>query len=320
MSIENTFERAEREGVDGSFIRINDLESVPLFVGIEDGKRAILLVCPSQPPEPPAMGALTIAVRKRQKNEWALVVRLQRADLKVLFSRLAQDLTDVAERSPSHPGEAVVGRLRMWQRLFSRGGSTLLDDHEIRGLAAELCFLNEELAPRIGNSPAVAAWVGPYMAPKDFALGSAEIEVKACHSPSQDIVISSLEQLTDTGLPLFLWCKVVELDRTSAKPECSLAALVGRTRKLVQDDPLAEERLEDALRAAGYEDRPEYERCPLSFGPTSCYAVRGGFPRIQRTGVSAGVVEGRYTISSISAAPFIVELWQEMTPRDGRPE
>jgi len=317
VNIEALFRRAEASGIDGTFTRIDESHPVGLFLGLEGARRSIMVVCAERPPEPPSLGALTVESRPRQSGEWALVIRLDRPDLPELFASLVQDLVAATREPGVVAGEAVIGRLVRWQRMFSRRPTTALDDNALRGLAAELSFLVEEAVPAFGATAAVESWVGPYEAPKDFTLPPAEVEVKATQRQPRGIKITSLEQLTDGGQPIFLWCRAVELEHGAQDATRSVSALVRRARALVAGEAEAGRRLEAGLQAAGYEDRPEYESRLLRFGAATCYAVRAGFPRIQRPEVDAGVTDCSYEVATAAIAGFVVESWNEGVRSDG---
>lgn len=311
MTHEEVFERAERAAKDGAFSRIDETHPVGIFLGIENQCRALMIVCPKHPPDLPSLAAIRVEARQRGTNEWALVLRLERPELNALFLRLVDDLEEATRAFPSDPGEVVVRRLARWQRLLSRKPSEVLDDNALRGLAAELAFLVDEAIPSVGHDTALSAWVGPWDAPKDFALPFAEVEVKGVHRQSREVVISSLEQLTDVGTPVFLWLKPVEMVAASDPHGVSFASIVARARAIVSGHADAAVRLEDALRAAGFEDRSEYADLILRFWPAACLAVRDGFPRIERQDVSAGVVACTYRLALRDLDPFIVSTWRE---------
>lgn len=311
MNVEELFQRAEQTGVDGSFTRINDSHPVDVFVGLECGRRCILLVCNRRPPEAPPIGALHLEIRLRALGEWALTIRLERPDMVGLFTRLVEDLVASTLRSPKDPGSEVMDRLARWQRMFARGPSALLEDIELRGLMAELAFLIEEAVPYAGPEAAVAAWVGPFEAPKDFVFADREVEVKATSRQPNALRISSLEQLTDTEVPLYLWTRVVELERRGPDLVRSAASWVRRARAVCGANAKAAQALEDCLRAAGWEDRDEYETCIIRVGASSCYRVHGGFPRIQRTTVSPGVLDGRYRVDVAALTEFVEKDWRD---------
>ncbi len=317
MTYEEKFALAERSGEDGAFARIDETHPVGIFLGIEGGQRAVMILCPRRPPEPPNLAAIRVEAGSRQDGQWALVMRLVRPDLKALFTRLVEDLDGATRQRDADPGTVVMSRLARWQRLLSRRPSELLDDQEIRGLAAELDFLLSEAIPAVGAGPAAGAWVGPFGCPKDFVFDRAEVEVKAAHRQRDEITISSLEQLSDAGLPIYLWTKIVELGAVGGAGGDSLSALVGRVRTAVSHDTSAAERVEDGLRSAGYQDRPEYGSRPIHLGKATTYHVAGKFPRLQRAGVPSGVVACTYDIAEPDLDAFRVATWREALV-DGR--
>jgi hypothetical protein len=308
---EEIFEKAERAAEDGAFSRIDETHPVGLFLGVENRCRALMIVCPRQPPDLPSLAAIRVEARQRGPGQWALVLRLERPELKALFTRLVDDLEEATRALPSDPGEIVVRRLARWQRLLSRRPSDVLEDHVLRGLAAELAFLLDEAIPAVGPDAALSAWVGPWDAPKDFAFSFAEVEVKGVHRLSREVGISSLEQLTDAARPIYLWLKPVEMVPAADPHGVSLMSIVARARSVVVAHAEAAERLEDALRAAGFEDRPEYLDRIIRFWPATCLAVRGTFPRVQRPDVSAGVIACAYRLGVRDLDAFIVPTWRQ---------
>lgn len=311
MNYEEKFAAAEaRRGNDG-FTRIDDTHPADIFLGLENGERAVMVVCPLRPPEPPSLAAIGVEVGLRHDGRWALVLRLLRPELKALFNRLIEDLDGAIRQQPENPGQTVLARLARWQRLLSEGPLGLLADQELRGLCAELGFLLEEAVRVVGLRAAVTGWVGPRDAPKDFVLDCAEVEVKAVHQQPREYCISSLEQLTDAGKPLFLWACVVELGRVQEPDSRSVAALVDKLRAAMAIDPVASEELEIRLRLAGYEDRPEYALRVVTFGASTCYRVSPGFPRFERPSAPPGVVSCQYCIQAAAVDAFRVSTWQE---------
>jgi hypothetical protein len=308
---EEKFVLAEQSGEDGAFARIDETHPVGLFLGIEAHQRAVMIVCPHRPPDAPALAAIHLEARPRHGGDWALVLRLTMPELKPLFTRLVEDLDAATRQRPAEPGDVVVSRLVRWQRLLSRGASGVLEEHELRGLAAEVDFLLQEALPAVGALAAARAWLGPLDAPKDFVFQTREVEVKATHRQRREVSISSLEQLTDAGVPLYLWCRVAESCVVAPNDPASMAALVARLRDAFSCDAEASQLVEERLRAAGYVDRPEYQQRGVRFGAAACYHVAGAFPRLQRTTTANGVVECRYEIAVSELEPFKAAGWTE---------
>lgn len=310
MKYEALFTRAEHSGQDGTFLRIDETHPVDIFLGVERGHRVLMVKCCGRPPEPPAFATVRIEIRQQGSKNWLLILRLEQPELRALFNRLIEDLDAACRERPEAPCEIIIERLARWQKLLSRGTLELLSDHEIRGLAAELAFLLDEAIPAFAVDAAMAAWVGPKAAPKDFVLVDREIEVKAIHRQKHSVTISSLDQLSDAGLPIFLWTKVVELLSGPSPGAVTFSSLVGRARHVVLGSFGPQEQLEEALLLVGYEDRAEYNTKFLRLGDVHCYAVRPGFPRLQRTAESVHITMCKYEVSLAGLGGYLVESWR----------
>lgn len=310
MSVEELFQRAERASEDKTFIRYDERHPHALYVGVEAHKRAMLLVCASRPPAPPSLAALHSEVKQRRGGEWALTIRLERPELSRLFNHLVEDLAETTRAGEIAPGVTVVEQLNRWQRMFARLNSGALTDHALRGLLGELVFLLDHAIPAVGAERAVQAWRGPFEAPQDFVFADRRVEVKATGWAPRAIQISSLEQLSEQSVPLYLWCCGVELERGHDEPPRSAASFVKRARAAVAANASAALMLEDALLAAGWSELPEYERCGVKTATPLCYSVRDDFPRVERRQVAAGVLSCEYTLDVASLRRFVVPTWR----------
>lgn len=310
MTYEDRFALAESRGHDGAYTRIDDVHPVDIFVGLDDGCRSLMFMCPKVPPEGPSLAAIEVEARARQDGQWALVLRLLRPELKVLFSQLAQDIDAACRESKGDPGRAVVARLHRWQSLLSAGTRGLLDENALRGLCAELSFLTTEAVQAFGACAAVTAWVGPLDAPKDFVFETLEIEVKASHRQGREICISSLEQLELCEKQLRLWVLPVRLVAVDDPTPRSVAALVASARHAVEAEPSATAEFDRRLAAGGYEDRSEYTKIVAEVGAAACFDVREEFPRIERRNTPGAVVACEYRISLPALEAFKLNSWR----------
>lgn len=307
MRLDELFDQAAEQ--EGGFVRASVTHAADLFVGIEGGARALMLRCPDLPQQLPHLASLAIERRQRY-NGWTLLVKLQRAELRGLFNHLAEDLiASVLSADAADAADVMVARLVRWQRLLAGARSGLLEDDQLRGLAAELDFLVHHAAPRYGAAESVGAWGGPLAAPKDFSFADVEIEVKATHRNSKRLKISSIEQLSAADRPIYLWTRVVELVTQPGPGLTNLSELVEATRLLVAHHPTAWEILELKLHAGGYADSPDYNDRWMKFGESKCYAVGPAFPRMERSTTPAGIVDGEYTLDIPSLAAFVVPSW-----------
>jgi hypothetical protein len=311
VSVEERFLAVEAAGRDGAYVRIDEHHPVDLFLGLEGGARALLVRCPSPPPDAPNLSAIRVDARPRSTGDgWALVLRLVQADLKPQFTRFLEDLVVVLQVPSIPPAATVIARLLRWQRLFMPGASSVLGDRELRGLCAELAFLVEHAIPNRGVNEAIASWWGPFDAPKDFVSEYDEVEVKAIHSQSRTVRISSLEQLSDEGRTLNLWLRPVDLLVPNSPGSPTVSDLVASARAAAATSAVAAKRLDEALLAAGFEDHPEYANIGVRFGRSRCYCVTDGFPRIQRPAVPTAISSCEYDLVVSDLEPYRVDRWR----------
>ena len=311
MTYEERFILANQRGQDGAYTRVSESHPADIFIGVESGCRSLMYICTHRPPDTPRLSAIEVDLRKRHDGRWALVLKLRRRELQTLFSSLAQDIDNAAIHRGGDLGQSVVSRLIRWQSLLSTGISELLDDNSLRGLCAELTFLTEEAIPRLGPCTAISGWVGPYDAPKDFTFSASTIEVKATPRAPKCVRISSLEQLTDCEVPLYLWTVPVTLRRDTEPSVGSVSALVARIRDHLCDSMQLLETFNSRLLAAGYEDRDEYQLTVVELGVPSCFRVGPSFPRIQRTTTAQGVTSCQYDIAFLELEEHRSPRWYE---------
>jgi hypothetical protein len=186
----------------------------------------------------------------------------------------------------------------------------LLEEHELRGHAGELTFLSREAVPAFGPLVAVTGWKGPFGSPKDFVFAEIEIEVKAVRRLERAVTVSSLEQLSDGGRPIFLWVCEIEPATELDEHAVSFPSLIAAARSLFAAVPAAAEQFETALTEAGYVDRPEYAKVFVRVEKASAFRVAGEFPRLTRDGVSAGIVGCRYELMTKALEPYRVGSWR----------
>jgi hypothetical protein len=311
VTLDGLFKKAEESTTDSVYTRASETHPVDVFVGIDHQLLAIQVRSFDRPPIPPRIAAISIEVNPPRAGKWSTVIKLRRPDLRYLFVKLAEDLLRETDKGEATAGRVVMTRLAQWQRLLAAGPLGILTESERRGLAAELAFLRDEVVPKLGIRPGIAAWKGPFQAPRDFEVTECDIEVKALRDGTRTLAINSLEQLELATKPIYLWVQTVELGTPLdiGLPEHSLASLVQDLRTAINSDSEAAEQFEHALRAAGYEERPEYSREPLTIGRHWCLRVREDFPRIERRATAAGVLSCTYDISWPEVSRYECGTW-----------
>ncbi|WP_103061760.1 PD-(D/E)XK motif protein [Actinomyces qiguomingii] len=200
--------------------------------------------------------------------------------------------------------------LDAYRGLLSRA-PRLSEDQET-GLFGELIALNR-LIDGVGESRALAAWLGPQSEEHDFVLGDCDVEVKTTRSERRVHVIHGLGQLAPTpGRPLYLMS--VQVTRAGASDSgATLPGMIERIRRRLRagridfDDKLTEFGWEDA-RA----DRLYPTRLLLRSEPRF-YAVDDDFPAITSAGLGR-ILSRPELVRSIDYRIDVTDLAPEEAP------
>lgn len=231
-----------------------------------------------------------------------VTVRAGSAGLSEVFSTLAEDVLTVTSLAPTEERalSAFFDRLRVWQFMFARGNGHALQPHQVRGLIGELLFL-ERLWSFLGESAAVASWLGPFQRDRDFEGAGWAAEVKTTTlKPPYRVTISNIRQL-DPGDQIRMTLAVFVIEESATPSAVGLPALVERVRGHLAQTPGADSarvELDGRLIAAGYVDAhadsyaERYTQRNLML-----FDVRGGFPRLQEETLPDGVGDVRYSLA-----------------------
>ncbi len=221
-----------------------------------------------------------------------------------LFAVLCKDLLTftISAKSANDCLEMLFVRLIKWQRLLSKGGPRLLDAQEIRGLFAELTFMQKELIPRFGPD-SVQFWKGPSGFPQDFATQKKIFEIKSHLVGSQQVVrISSPSQLWVESAELYL-C-VYHLTEVSAGGK-SLGVLIDELASAIAVSSVASEEFDEKITSLGYMDLNEYRLQEFVVLKDECFLVSDSFPRIKPSSLNPGIQDLTYAIQLAALSPFL---------------
>ena len=190
-------------------LRVDGESAIDAFWAVDAEKNFLFLVeglLPDPAVALPEIDAIQSAVVP-DRNRVRLLFRLRDATDWELFFALCSDLARTLRVTGVESGLAAVARrLVKWRDFLRATRRRLLSEERIRGLLAELRFLERSIAPRFGWRAAVAAWAGPLGMPQDFSTGGTVVEVKAkLNTARRRVRISSAAQLdVPTGRVLFL--------------------------------------------------------------------------------------------------------------------
>ena len=249
--------------------------------------------------------------RAASRGQEFLVFRLTDAEHRDIFYRFCTDLVDAVgtARSEQEAVDVCIMRTWRWHRLLKRGRHARLTEEEQKGVIGELTVLMEVVMPTIGITQGIAAWAGPLGASRDFEIGTAGIESKACAPLASKVRIASEDQLgSDEAHALFLHVTEVAAAVDSSSGALTLTQVVERTRESIDSqDTSALGEFEERLTAIGYDDSDDYTDQLWLIGDAAIFAVVEGFPRIIPPMVPSGVSDVRYQINLAECEQFRVE-------------
>jgi hypothetical protein len=258
---------------------------------------------------------LSVELTEPSEGRRALLLKLQDVSQRDIFLKLAIDIMEATQTSPTEP-EAVslaLARTWRWHHLLKGGSGGKLGNEEQKGLIGELLVLKRHLLPLMSPLAAISAWRGPLGAPKDFEIGRLAIEAKARRGSATPFVRISSEHQLDTSDCDRLFLHVVDLDSTNEDAHrsnvVSVASLADEIRGLVNSvDRVAIEMFEACLVSAGITRTNDYEDDLWVEGRTRVFDVIEGFPRITPTSAGASVRGVQYSIDLADSEHFAVLL------------
>lgn len=140
------------------------------------------------------LSSLSLEKLKISNSEEIIVINLLDTDLEDAFEEFIQTLVDnISSIEKTEDAQKIfLEKLNNFQKLFEKGRFGKLKKTEIRGLYAELCFLEhliENTTPR-----ALDSWQGPHNGLHDFVMENHAVEVKS-YMAQQSVRILNERQL-----------------------------------------------------------------------------------------------------------------------------
>jgi hypothetical protein len=178
-----------------------------------------------------------------------------------------------------------------------------LSPEEVRGLFAELMYLQELGASQDSITIAVDAWLGPDKSHQDFIYGNTAVEVKSLSGAERNSVrISSEDQLESLNDQLFL-----RIYRLSILPHAekarSLNAIVTEIETTIHD-PDTLTGFQRKLAGYGYAPLAEYDEPLFVVSDVCTYRVGNEFPRLVRSRLTPGLAKVSYDLELEGIAPY----------------
>lgn len=253
------------------------------------------------------VNGIDVDLRAGEPGQQRLVLTLEKQVDRDLFEGLCRTLAIAL----GHAGDSAsslaiaLAHIRRWKTFLSGRGGQHLSPEEVRGLVAELAFL-QELLDRMPSPAAVEAWLGPEKSHQDFIFGNTAVEIKSLSGTERSTVrISSEDQLEALNEALFL-----RIYRLSNLPEAPGAQSLNEIVREVQarlGEPEAIEAFDRKLVVHGYAPLPDYDDPRFVISDVISHRVADRFPRLIRSQLPAGVDRVSYEIRLETIAPFVCE-------------
>lgn len=250
------------------------------------------------------VSGIDIDLRAGDHGQQRLILALERQIDRDLFEGLCRTLASSLEHATDSVSALAISlaHVRRW-KTFMAGSSQHISAEEVRGLFAELTFLQELLDRQVPSSAAVEAWLGPDMSHQDFIYGNRAIEIKSISGTERSTSrISSEDQLESLNDKLFL-----RIYRLSSLPDapisCSLNEAVSKIQTVL-DEANAIEAFDRKLVAHGYVPLPIYDQPRFVVSDVRSYLVDDGFPRLIRSQLPIGITKVTYDIKLEAIAAF----------------
>lgn len=241
-------------------------------------------------------------------NKYVFVLSLQRHSDADIFLYICNDLIECTKKVSGTRAavEKIYTRLQVWRTFLSKNKRYLLSEQEVRGLFAELVFLENCINNDIYTPDAIInGWQGPLDGPHDFVLGDIAVEIKSIESSSKNTVrISSENQLVTNLSKLYLQVFFLA-EYTDGSSGSSLNDIVGRLRNRLVDTDLLDI-FNNRLHTAGYIDLTDYATPAFLVIQKYAYEVREGFPRIIPQMLSSGLQNVSYDLDLNTVQVFCI--------------
>ena len=299
-------ERFEELKDKNYYSRADATHILELHIGLDDkGRKAIELRYPFVPRK--VTGTTAIEVNQYKKDRYN-TIRFSLCDEEIsgLFYKFCEDIVEQTKglKEEAQGYQAIINRFFQWKKMFVSSKKRFLTEPEIMGLIGEILFLRGNLAERIGLSEALRSWSGQELTKKDFSYGDAWFEAKAISRGSQNVRISSLEQLDSDNKGELV---VHALEKMStAYNGITLNKIVVETKNMFSTD---EDRdlFWSKVALQGYEYNNYYDDYVYEVSSFTRYAVDESFPKLTHRSLPKAICKAIYDISLVDIADFEIK-------------
>ena len=243
------------------------------------------------------------------KREQTLVLTLtSHADIDLFYAlckTLARNLGDTSNSKTALT--IVLNHLKRWQRFLAGKSPRLLSPWEVRGLFAELHFLQSLYTHLLSQNEALNAWIGPMGGSQDFVFANTAVEIKTISNKGPNLVyISSENQLESPCEKLYLTTSRI-IESSELPSAISLNEMVQRIETDLTESSVLDE-YQTKLAEVGYVELHRYNNPSMQVAETRVYGVTDEFPRIIRSRIPNGIQNVKYQLQIDAVEPFVCPL------------
>lgn len=253
--------------------------------------------------EPPLLRTLVSRLADHDGTRSYLIVTCLDRELERGFADLVESVLGRIEGGEGSLA-AYASAVQDFRALFTHSKWERVDERRIRGLVAELLYLERLVAL---DRRAVALWFGPDSDRHDFRGGRNAVEVKSTRRLAGRVTISGLEQLAAPSAGTLL------LRRYVLEPSPGGGFSVGSLHRRLMAAGAPQAELLTRLASMGCPDPEAAAWNHVAFNEESCatFRVAEDFPRLTPTclagGVPAGVSEVTYQIDLTQAVHLAID-------------
>lgn len=246
-----------------NYLLLDENHPLELYGGYDSsGRKSIMLVTSCEVIK--LRSTENIDVNVIGESNMKTIISLKNTSFDDQFIKIIEDMIEYSnvKKSENISIKLFFQRYYMWEHLFDKK-SKLMSFEKIKGLFAELYFLNEFMFANYDMFSSIKAWLGPEKSKRDFELENYWYEIKSITSDSNEVMISSVHQLDD---PIKGELVIVKLEKSNFVNEISLSLyhLVEMILQKVDDLTLKEELIRK-LAEYGYTINDEYKEYIFHF-------------------------------------------------------
>ncbi|MDM1757674.1 PD-(D/E)XK motif protein [Acinetobacter sp. 256-1] len=196
--------------------------------------------------------------------------------------------------------EAFLIKLKNWKRFISTTQYGKLTPEKIRGLLAELHFLDSLFTAFPSEEESILqAWYGPKRLQHDFIFKDLAVEIKSISSvDKRSIRISSVNQLETNMSKLYLFVTAILEAPEHATDSVTLNSMVNKVKlKLDQQENVALLTIfEQKLLESNYLEDHYYDKYHYVMRPLHTYHVIEDFPKLDSGLIPKGISNVSYEL------------------------